>query len=48
MESEYYKQGMESIVQERVEKERKESKIRHCRGENGRRKRGVATRGEEC
>ena len=27
---------MESLVQERIQKERKESKIRHGRGENGR------------
>jgi len=35
-ESEYSESGMESIVQERIQKERKESKIRHARGENGR------------
>ena len=33
---------MESVVQERIEKERKQSKIRHCRGENGYQKEELA------
>ena len=35
-ENEYSESGMKSIDQERIEKERKQSKIRHGRGENGR------------
>ena len=31
-----------SVVQERIEKERKQSKIRHCRGENGYQKEELA------